>query len=60
MGCDGGDQAAAFKLIERKGGIDTEESYPYEGKYLPIFGKLLFREFMLGNTSFFRCPSKVL
>jgi len=31
MGCQGGWPYKAFELIKQKGGIDTEQSYPYEG-----------------------------
>ena len=39
MGCDGGNKAEAFTVIKRKGGIDTEGSYPYEGKFVTPFWK---------------------
>ena len=31
-GCNGGLPEDAYKYIKEKGGIDTEENYPYEGK----------------------------
>lgn len=31
-GCGGGLVRPAFDFIKKQGGIDTEESYPYEGK----------------------------
>ena len=30
-GCDGGDPEEALMYINRQGGLDTEESYPYRG-----------------------------
>ena len=31
MGCRGGLPSEAYNFIKNEGGIDTEESYPYQG-----------------------------
>ena len=36
-GCDGGMPFVAIKYIAKNGGIDTEESYPYEAAVSYVF-----------------------
>jgi len=36
-GCDGGMPALAIAYIAKNGGIDTEESYPYEAAVSYVF-----------------------
>ena len=45
-GCDGGFHNKAFEYIKNNGGLDTEESYPYEGRD----GKCRFKASDIGAT----------
>lgn len=51
--CRGGTKEGAFSYIASNGGIDTDESYPYEAVVSDALPLLLFRTFFTNGVQLF-------